>query len=106
MSTMDVWPMSGPDLEIMYSRVLDLVVTALIDDGLLAKDSGVMWAASHAVIVRETSRLSRWANKFFGWPKNDDYRAILVTLTGKSNTQYKKSPPSPLEGGDETTEIQ
>lgn len=100
MSTMDVWSLSGPDLEAMYSLLLDLVVTGLIDDGLLAEDDGIMWAASHAVIVRKTSQLSRWANKLLGGSKDDSHRAILVTLTEKSKAQHKNPAPSSLEGGD------
>lgn len=100
MSTMDVWSMTKADLEAVYSQVLDLAVSGLINDGLLAEDAGTMWAASHAIIVRKRSQLSSWVKRLFGWPNDDRYRVMLVTLTTKDKDQHGESLPSPLEGGD------
>lgn len=100
MSAMDVWSLTRADLETAYSRVLDLAVAALIDEGLLAEDAGTMWAASHAIIVRKTSQLSSWVKRLFGWPNDGRYRVMLVTLITEDKDQYGESLPSPLEGGD------
>lgn len=106
MSTMDVWSLTKADLETAYSQVLDLAITGLIDDGLLAEDSGIVWAASHAVIIRKTGQLSQWAKKLLGWPSDDRYRVTLVTLAGRSKGKHEEFQLALLEGGDETTKIQ
>jgi len=82
---MKLYQLSPDGLACEYDTAKDLVVGALINDGLLKEEDGKDWASEHSFIVRQPSKISKWIARLLGNDAETD-RVFLVTLAkGRDN---------------------
>ena len=86
MSEQPHWTLNLNSLTSTYNEAKDLVISALIKDGLLSKTDGNKWASNNAIIIAKNSWLGELWEKCHGKDDPNKYKIHVITKTeGKEN---------------------
>ena len=87
MVAINTWVLTEMGFADEYDKAKDIVIEKLVGDGLLEKDTGELWAASHTFVVKEPNRISKWISRIFKGD-TDKYNVFLVTIEcGKNEAE-------------------